>query len=63
MFNARNAICLSLLIAFSSALSWALHWLAADIGLSSFLVFCVAAFAAMVTAGYAFDYWRGRSQQ
>jgi hypothetical protein len=58
--HVRNAICTAILVALISALSWGLHSLASAIGLFSFVIFCVVAFALMVAAGYALP---GRSQQ
>ena len=63
IFHARNAICTAITVAVISALSWGLHVLAGELGLSNFLIFCVLAFAAMVTAGYAFDYLQERSRR
>lgn len=59
----RNAILFLLLTAFIVGLNFALHSLASAIGLSGFVIFCLATFALMVTAGYAFDYWQRHSRQ
>lgn len=63
IFNARNAICTAILVAFIAALSWALGLLHRSVDLSSFMIFGAVTFALMVIAGYAFDYWQGRKQQ
>jgi hypothetical protein len=60
----RNAICTAILVAFISALSWALGLLSRSIEFSSFMIFGVVTVAIMVTAGYAWDYYeRRRSRQ
>lgn len=63
MFNAPIAICLTLLVAIMSALAYGLKLLSQAIGLPSYMAFCVATFALLVMAGYAFDHWQQRSRQ
>jgi hypothetical protein len=55
MFNARNAICLSLLTAWVVGLSYFLRQLSQSMEFSSFMIFCVVTVAIMVAGGFAWD--------
>lgn len=64
MFNARNAICLSLLLAFVVGANWGLRALSTTMEFSSFMVLCAVAVALTVSLGFASDWFeRRRSQQ
>lgn len=54
----RNAICLSILIAYVVGASWALNRLADYLGVLPFMAFCIVAFAIMVGLGFAYDHYR-----
>jgi hypothetical protein len=53
----RNAILLSLLIAFVAALGYGLRQLSQSMELGPFLLFCIATFAFMVACGFAWDHF------
>jgi lysylphosphatidylglycerol synthetase-like protein (DUF2156 family) len=55
VFNARNAICLSLLIAVMSGLGWGLHALSKAMSFSGFMVFGVITVALMIIGGFVWD--------
>jgi hypothetical protein len=60
----RNTICSLILAAFVAALGYGLRQLATSMEFSSFMIFCVAAFAAMVIAAFSWDrYERNRSRR
>jgi glucose uptake protein GlcU len=56
MFNARNAICLSLLIAFIAGANWALGQLSKSMEFASFMIFGAVTVAIMVCLGFAWDW-------
>jgi hypothetical protein len=60
MFNARNAICLSLLVAFIAGANWALTALSQSMEFSSFMIFGVVTVALMASGGFAWDWYEQR---
>ena len=53
----RNAICLSLLIAFVAALGYGLRELSQSMEFGAFMLFCIATFTFMVACGFAWDHY------
>lgn len=57
----RNLICSLALAAFVAVLGYGLRELSHAIEFSSFMIFCIAAFAVMVIAAFSWDHFeRGR---
>lgn len=59
----RNAICLSVLIAFATALSYGLRQLSQSMDFSSFMLFGVVTIGLMVAGGYAWDRYEASRKQ
>jgi hypothetical protein len=57
MFNARNAICLTLLIAFIAGANWALGRLSQSMQFSHFMIFGAVTIALMIAGGFAWDHF------
>jgi hypothetical protein len=60
MFNARNAICLSLLVLCIVGANWALTALSRSIEFSSFMIFGAVTVALMASCGFAWDWYERR---
>lgn len=55
----RNAILIALMVAFVSALSWALGLLSHAMDFSSFMLFGLLTIALMIAGGFAWDRYAG----